>query len=90
MKADLKREKLLADLSEIAEKLFREVRTEQGTFLSGSCSIHGDRILFINKRQSLDERIAVLAREISDIGTDKLYIKPAIRAEINRYISSEQ
>ncbi|NQU05965.1 MAG: hypothetical protein HQ568_07715 [Calditrichaeota bacterium] len=90
MKADLKREKLLADLAEIAERLFTEVRQEQGSFLSGSCIINGDRILIINKRQSLDERITVLAREISDAGTDKLYIKPAIRAEINRYTVSDQ
>ncbi|MCF7809823.1 hypothetical protein K9N50_02405 [bacterium] len=90
MKADLKREKLLSDLSDIAERLFVEVRIEQGAFLSGSCSVHGSKILIINKRQSLDERIAALAREISDIGTEKLFIKPAIRAEIDRYIAVDQ
>ena len=90
MKADLKHEKLLADLAEIAEKLFTEVRQEQGSFLSGSCVINGNKILIINKRQSQDERIAALAREISGAGTDKLYIKPAIRAEIDRYTVSDQ
>jgi len=90
MKVDLKREKLLTDLAEIAERLFTEVRLEQGSFLSGSCIINGDKILIINKRQSPDERIVALAREISDAGTDNLYIKPAIRAEIDRYTVSDQ
>ncbi|NQT34357.1 hypothetical protein HQ587_04135 [bacterium] len=87
MKRPLKSEKLFAELEDVACRLFGEVREEQGLFQTGVCILHGKTILLVNKRQSIDERIAALAREISRIGTERLYLKPAVRAEIERYSS---
>jgi hypothetical protein len=39
----------------------------------------------VNTRQPADERIAALSREISRRGAEKVYLKPAVRAEIERW-----
>ncbi len=88
MKRSLKPEKLFDELEEIAGRLFAEVRHEQGYFQTGVCKLQGKTILMINKRQPLDERIAALAQAIERAGAETLYIKPAVRAEIERYTSS--
>ncbi len=88
MKQRLIQEKLLAELEEVAERLFAEVRQEQGRFQTSACNLHGRDILLVNKRQTVDERIASLAREIARAGAEKVYLKPAIRAEIDRYAST--
>jgi len=90
VRQNLKQEKLLTELVEVAERLFTEVRHEQGRFLTGSCHFLGKNILLVNKRQTVDERIVLLASEIARAGTEKLYLKPAIRAEIDRYASTEE
>lgn len=89
MKQSLRQEKLLVELEEVAERLFTEVRHEQGRFKTGACTLQGKDILLVNKRQTIDERIASLAREIANAGTERLYLKPAIRAEIDHYASTE-
>jgi hypothetical protein len=85
LRQQLKSEKLLGELEEVAGRLFSEIRYEQGLFQTGVCSLHGKKILVVNKRQPIDERIAAVAGEIAREGTENLYIKPALRAEINRY-----
>jgi len=85
VKRCLKTEKLFSELEEVAHRLFTEVRHEQGRFQTGVCRLRGKRVLIVNKHQALDERIAALASEIARMGMDKLYLKPAIREEIERY-----
>ena len=85
MKQQLKSDKLLGELEEIAGRLFSEIRYEQGLFQTGVCVLHDKKILVVNKRQPIDERIAAVAGEIAREGIDNMYIKPALRAEINRY-----
>ncbi len=85
MKRTLKPERLVQELEDVAGRLFGEVRREQGFFQTGTCSLRGKYLLVINSRQPLDERIAALAREISRMSTETVYLKPAVRAEIERY-----
>ena len=85
MKHALKAERLLQELEDVAGRLFNEVRHEQGLFRTGSCNFKGKDLLVINSLQSIDERIADLAREISRLGVEKIYLKPAVRAEVERF-----
>jgi len=43
-------------------------------------------VLFLNYKQSLDERIAALAAAISDQNIDGMYLKPKVRAEIEHQL----
>ncbi len=85
MSRSLKPEKIVRELEEVAGKLFDEVRRDNGTFETGSCIVNGKKMLLINTRQSTDERVAALAKEIARMGADKLYLKPALREEIERW-----
>lgn len=81
--------KLLRELEEVADKLFDEVRKDAGSFETGACIVNGRKLLLINTYQSTDERVAALAREIARIGADRLYLKPALREEIERWADNQ-
>ena len=89
MKRQIKPDRLLSELQDVAERLFSEIRYEQGTFQTGTCMLKGKKILVVNKRQPIDERIAALASEIAREGTNNLYIKPVVRAEIERFNNND-
>lgn len=77
--------RLFEELVKIAEQLFDEVRCEQGRFQSGICEFKGRNVLLINTHQPLDERVVDVAKEIACFNTEGIYIKPAVRAELERY-----
>jgi hypothetical protein len=81
----LKPIQLYEELLDVARRMFAEVRREEGLFQTGSCICRGKLILLINSRQSLEERNSALAREIAQMGSDRLYLKPAVRAEVERW-----
>ena len=85
MSRSLKPEKLSAELEEVASKLFDEVRKESGAFETGACIVNGKKLLLINTRQPVDERVVALAKEIARTGADKVYLRPALREEIERW-----
>lgn len=84
MKARIRQQNLYNELLAVAERLFAEIRNGQGQFQTGSCRIDDKTVLIINTRQSLDERIASISREIVTVGTEDIYLKPSIRAELER------
>lgn len=81
----MRADRLCQELEEVASRLFDEVRREQGGFATGACTLNGKRLLMVNTRQPVDERIAALAREISRHNPANLYLKPAIRSEVERW-----
>ncbi|MFH0765686.1 MAG: hypothetical protein V2A61_04625 [Calditrichota bacterium] len=89
MKNGWKPERLCHELEEVAEKLFVEIRRDQGSFQTGACVLQGRKILLINSRQPIDERISCLAREIARSNFNFFYLKPAVRAEVERYAALE-
>jgi len=78
-------DRLCQELEEVAARLFDDVRREAGSFATGACTLNGRRMLLVNTRQPADERIAALAREIARHDPAKLYLKPAIRNEVERW-----
>jgi len=85
LKLNPRAERLVRELEAIVENLFPEVRRETGRFQSGVCTLHGRTVLFINNSQTADERIVALASAIARCNINGIYLKPAIRAEIERY-----
>jgi len=81
----LKPEKLFHELEEVAAKLFDEVRRDNGAFETAACIVNGKKLLLINTRQSIDERVAALAKQIARMGADRVYLRPALREEIERW-----
>jgi len=85
MKRNLKTERLYRELEDVAGRLFPEIRQEEGWFQTGVCTLHGKKVLFLNNRQTIDERIVALAGAIACCNIERVYLKPAVRAEVEKY-----
>ena len=88
MRANIKSERLFKELEEVAYRLFTEVRKEAGLFRTGVCQLKGKKVLFLNCRQSLEERITSLAAAISGQNIDEVYLKPTVRAEVEHQLEN--
>lgn len=89
MRKNLNSERLYRELEELAGRLFPEIRREDGWFRTGFCTLNGKRILFLNNRQTIDEKITALAKAIGKCEIEEVYLKPAIRAEVERHVPAE-
>jgi hypothetical protein len=90
MTRSLRPERLCQELEDVAVKMFDEVRRDTGGFSTGACVINGKSLLMVNNRQPIDERIAALAREIARHNPTRLYLKPAIREEVERWANKAE
>lgn len=81
---DDKKELLIDDLVDVIEKLGFEVRIEKGTFKGGFCLLREQKVFLINKNLEQDKKINILARNISDIGAEGIYLKPNVRELIEK------
>ncbi len=78
----MKIEKLLLELESICEKEGYTVRKERGSFRGDSCIFEGDRLIVINKNRPPETQAAILAKVIWQISPDDMFIKPAVRKEL--------
>jgi len=85
LKRNLKLESLYRELEEVAGRLFPDIRQEEGWFKTGVCTIRGKTVLILNGRQTIDEKIAALAGVLALCDVEGVYLKPIVRAEIERY-----
>lgn len=83
-KPDEKKEILIEDLTEVLSKLGYEVRVEKGTFKGGFCLLRDQRIFLLNKNLEQDRKIGILARNISEIGVEGIYLKPNVRELVEK------
>ncbi len=77
-------ENLLTHLEELAESLGIKVRYEQlkkeSTFFPGGlCRVKGEDIIIINSSTVIEDRVEILARELSSFDLSQIYILPALR-----------
>jgi len=80
-------QELLPELESIASQLGIRLRYEKGDFEGGYCVLKSERIIVINKKLSPSMRLSVLARGISEIGLNNVYVKPAVRNFIEDEVS---
>ena len=83
-KPDEKKEMLIEDLTEVLGKLGYEVRVEKGTFKGGFCLLRDQRIFLLNKNLEQDRKIGILAKNISEIGVEGIYLKPNVRELVEK------
>lgn len=75
----MENQELLPELESVASQLGIRLRYEKGDFEGGYCVLKSERIIVINKKLSPSVRLSVLARGISEIGLNNIYVKPAVR-----------
>ena len=80
----MKIEKLLLELESLCERGGFTIRKERGTFKGDQCIIEGEKLVVINKNRPVESQTVILARVIDHIGPDTLFIKPAVRKELER------
>jgi hypothetical protein len=75
---------LLAELEEIIGRLGYKLRYEKGDFEGGYCLLKEAHLFVINSKNEIEKRIAIIAKNIKEIGIDDVYIKPQIREVIEK------
>lgn len=83
----MNQQELMKELQTLAAQLGIKIRYEKGDFEGGYCVLKSERLLVINKKIPPNKRLSVLARGISEIGLNNIYLKPAIRDFIEDEVS---
>jgi len=78
----MKAEKLILELESLCEQSGYNIRKERGTFRGDSCIIEGDKLIVVNKNRPLEAQVGILAKVLQDLDTEEIYIKPAVRKEL--------
>ncbi len=85
----MKDEQLLEELEKVATRFDITVRYEDGDFKGGLCRLKDESIIIINKKFLVEQKLTFLARELSTLELDKVYILPKIREYIFEYASEK-
>jgi len=83
----MKPEKLLLELEQLIDEVGYSIRREKGAFRSDSCVMEGQKLIVLNKRQPAESQILVLTRVVMKNLTDDIYVKPAVRKEMDDYLA---
>jgi len=78
----MKTEILILELESLCEKLGYTIRKERGSFRGDQCVIEGEMLIVINKNKPPQSQAAILARVLRGDRADEVFIKPAIRKEL--------
>lgn len=76
-------EELFTELKSLAAELSLPVRFEQGDFEGGICVVNDARVLIVNKRATMQKKIATLAASLAQCDLDSIFVKPAVREAID-------
>jgi hypothetical protein len=85
--------RLLEELERAAERLGVPVRTEPfdpgladgRRPRTGLCTVKGARLILVDARAPLPDRIAILAASLAALDHESLYLQPIVRATIAAY-----
>ena len=75
----MEEKQLLEELEKVATRFAITVRYEDGDFIGGLCRLKNENIIIINKKLTTEKRISLLAKELSTLDLDTIYILPKIR-----------
>ncbi len=78
------KEALLEELRETCEHLGYKIRYEKGDFDGGHCILKEQRLLVVNKKFTTEKKITTVARALSELGVDAIFVKPAVRELIDK------
>lgn len=72
-------EKLCNELENALIRLGWKIRQERGHFRGGPCRLAGERMVIINRRLNVEDKIEIFARALADAELDTLYLLPEVR-----------
>ena len=78
----MKTETLLQRLEDLIERLGYTLRKEKGNFSGDHCIVEGDKLVMVNKNKPPEMRVGTYARVLKQIGLEDVYVKPAVRDEL--------
>lgn len=78
----MKPDKLFIELEELVERAGYTIRKERGTFRGDQCIVEGDKLVVINKKRPIEQQVGLLARVLDKDRVKDMYIKPAVRKEL--------
>lgn len=78
----MKPDKLLMELEDLVCDAGYTIRREEGAFRSDSCVKEGDKLVILNKRNPPEIQLGVLAGLLERTDLDDVYLKPAVRREL--------
>lgn len=64
---------------------YEEFRPDDFPTRSGSCLLHGQRLIIIDKSLPVRDRIQVLAQELGHFDLEQLYLVPEVRELLHRH-----
>ncbi len=80
----MKTEKLLLELEQLVEQSGYTIRKEKGTFRGDSCVMEGEKLVVLNKKKPEQQQVGLLARVLKDQELQDIYIKPAVRKQLEK------
>lgn len=82
-KRKVRPERLMSLFQELSEKLEIRIINGKGDFSGGTCRIREDRVVVINNRKPIEQRLMILARSFGKLDLSCIYIVPVLRAYID-------
>lgn len=79
----MKKEKLQLELESLVERSGYTIRKERGTFSGDHCIMEGEMLVVINTKKPPEQQIGLLFRVLQKTGVEGLYVKPAVRRELD-------
>ncbi len=80
----MKAEKLIIELEQLVEQAGYTIRKERGTFRGDHCVVEGDMLVVMNKNKPVEQQVGLLARVLHDKDLQDIYIKPAVRKQLEQ------
>jgi len=70
---------VLDELEDIVHRMGYTIRYEKGNFEGGYCLVKESKLFVINSRFEPERRIAIICKNLKDMGIDGIFVKPGIR-----------
>jgi hypothetical protein len=91
----MKPEQIYQELKDLAEKLAvtvseQNLRTAGIKVKSGLCTVKGRQMFIMDKHKSIHKKIKILAAEVANFPHEDIYLIPAIREMLNKYVEKSK
>ena len=91
----MKPEQIYQELKDLAERLAMTVseqnlRTAGIKVKSGLCTVKGEDMFIMDKHKSIHKKIKILATQLADMPHENIYLIPAIREMLNKYVEKSK
>ncbi|MFQ5571759.1 MAG: hypothetical protein ACE5G0_18920 [Rhodothermales bacterium] len=75
----MKTEHIVKALEGAARQFGLVVRWEKGPFRGGRCTVNGEELIMLNKRQPPEINLIILSESLRDFPVDTIFLRPAVR-----------